>query len=371
MKRKFHLSVVATARNDNHGENFLYRMQHFIDGFIEQCKRHQLSAELIIVEWNPPDETEPLYKALKFPQDKGPCAIRFIRVPKEAHMSLAHSDKLPLFQMIAKNVGIRRALGEFVLATNIDILFSDKLICYLRDKLKTNSLVRADRLDVPSQLPETHSFDEILNFCDQNYFRINAKYGTKVKIDGKWRGGRCVVPRLPVKRLKKLNNMNPKELLKELARISSDTIQLIHLILKKVKHKALTTFLFKVHSNACGDFTLLSFEDWEKLQGYPELEMYSWHIDSVLLYQAKQASIKEVDLPRKMAIYHIEHGLGSGYTHEAANALFKRLRDRGIPHLNDSDLQKIAYQARKSKVPLSFNTKKWGMSDLSLEEVSI
>ena len=31
--------------------------------------------------------------------------------------------------MIAKNVGIRRARGEFVLATNIDILFSSELAC--------------------------------------------------------------------------------------------------------------------------------------------------------------------------------------------------------------------------------------------------
>src|SRR5579864_7929447 len=103
------LSVVATARNDNHGGRFLYRMQHFVDGFIEQCKRHQLNAELIIVEWNPPEDTEPLSQVIKFPDDKGPCEVRFICVPKEAHMKLSHSDKLPLFQMIGKNVGIRRA----------------------------------------------------------------------------------------------------------------------------------------------------------------------------------------------------------------------------------------------------------------------
>ncbi|HUD02101.1 MAG TPA: hypothetical protein VMR37_07215, partial [Rhabdochlamydiaceae bacterium] len=162
MSDQFHLSVVATARNDNHGGRFLYRMQHFVDGFIEQCKKHELKAELIIVEWNPPDETEPLSKVLKFPEDKGPCAIRFIRVPKEVHMKLSHSDELPLFQMIGKNVGIRRARGKFVLSTNIDILFSDKLIRFLRDKLESNTLIRVDRLDVPCELPATHSLHEIL-----------------------------------------------------------------------------------------------------------------------------------------------------------------------------------------------------------------
>ena len=52
--KTYHLSVVATTRNDNHGGSLTYRMQHFVDGFVEQCKRHQLSAELILVEWNPP-----------------------------------------------------------------------------------------------------------------------------------------------------------------------------------------------------------------------------------------------------------------------------------------------------------------------------
>jgi len=35
-----------------------------------------------------------------------------------------------LYQMIAKNAGIRRARGEYVLATNIDILFSSELACF-------------------------------------------------------------------------------------------------------------------------------------------------------------------------------------------------------------------------------------------------
>jgi len=33
--------------------------------------------------------------------------------------------------MIAKNVGIRRTRGEFVLATNIDVLFDEGLIAYI------------------------------------------------------------------------------------------------------------------------------------------------------------------------------------------------------------------------------------------------
>ena len=48
-------------------------------------------------------------------------------MPSELHARYPHGDALPLYQMIAKNVGIRRARGQFVLATNIDILFSNEL----------------------------------------------------------------------------------------------------------------------------------------------------------------------------------------------------------------------------------------------------
>ena len=47
------LSVVATARNDDHGGNLLGRMQLFVDSLLAQCREHGLAAELILVEWNP------------------------------------------------------------------------------------------------------------------------------------------------------------------------------------------------------------------------------------------------------------------------------------------------------------------------------
>src|ERR1700676_3160448 len=113
-----YLSVVATARHDTHGGNLLGRMQVFVDAWINQCKRHNLSSELIIVEWNPPADKPKLAEALRWPDDTGPCQVRIIEVPAELHRRYRHAAALPLYQMIAKNVGIRRAQGEFILATN-------------------------------------------------------------------------------------------------------------------------------------------------------------------------------------------------------------------------------------------------------------
>src|SRR5262249_10127703 len=53
----------------------------------------------------------------------------------------------------------------------------------------------------------------------------------------------------------------------------------------------------RLHTNACGDFTLMSREAWETVRGYPELEMFSMHIDSLLLYQAHWRGVREAYLP--------------------------------------------------------------------------
>ena len=89
-----YLSAVVTSRNDDHGGNLLPRMQVFTSAFIEQCKRHGLAAELIVVEWNPPPKRPSLADALRWPQDPGPCRVRLIRVPPEIHRRLRHGLRL-------------------------------------------------------------------------------------------------------------------------------------------------------------------------------------------------------------------------------------------------------------------------------------
>ncbi len=368
------LSVVATSRNDNHGKNLLYRMQMFVDGFVAQCKKHDLHAELILVEWNPPNDTLPLAKALRYPQDKGPCSIRIIRVPPEAHRTLDHAESLPLFQMIGKNVGIRRALGKFVLATNIDILFSDQLMQFMKHQLSPDSLYRVDRLDVPEILPQTDSFDEILKFCFQNYFRINGRIGTTLIKKNAFKEKISKV-------LKKIKEVGKKtNLIKFLCFvISKIVLRLIKspiFIYRTIRSfiKRLICFLHPrnslvLHTNACGDFTILSQEGWNQLNGYPEWHMYSWHLDSILLYQARQQGIKHRCLPQKMPIFHIEHDLGSGYSPEGAHLLFERLKSKGIPYLSNADLKKYTLELKKSKA--TYNDDNWGMSNWDFEEVKV
>src|SRR5207245_4759898 len=79
-----YISIVVTSRNDNHGDKLLFRMQTFVDCLLDQCKRYQLPAELVMVEWNPPDDQAPLAQALSWPRDRN-CSVRVIQVPPDIH----------------------------------------------------------------------------------------------------------------------------------------------------------------------------------------------------------------------------------------------------------------------------------------------
>ena len=174
-----YLSVVATARNDDHGGNLLRRVQTFLNALAAQSKRYNLPIELVLVEWNPPQEKPPLCEVLRWPAGSWPFQARIVTVPPDIHRRYRCAEALPLYQMIAKNAGIRRARGEFILATNIDILLSDELMQFLGSQnLERGRLYRIDRTDVASDVPVDAPIEEQLAYCRAHRIRLNAIDGT-------------------------------------------------------------------------------------------------------------------------------------------------------------------------------------------------
>jgi len=405
VESEIHLSVVATSRNDNHGGYLTQRMQHFVDGFVAQCKRHALRAELILVEWNPPADRKPLAEELRWPQDCGPCEIRIVTVPRETHAALAHGDKLPLFQMIAKNVGIRRARGRFVLATNIDILFSDGAMRFMRDRLREGRLYRTDRLDVPTEVPSSADFSDVLEFCRHEAFRVHATGFTQVKRGGRWDPSsplagmlrsvwKGVRRTLIVAREKSYEHSSAATsavvargtMSERYDRLSGAVVRMFrgswHVgralvrtmvrVLKWIWQALINRELF---TNACGDFTLLSRADWFALRGYPEWPLYSWHLDSILLYQSHHSRFREVYMGKAAPIYHIEHSPGSGFTPESSDRLFERLAAMGIPYLDwEKDAEPmIADMDRKRACEgaIHYNDPDWGYAAQQFADVLV
>src|SRR5277367_4674536 len=171
-----YISLVVAARNDNHGGNMLSRMQGMLHSWIAQATAYGLSSEIVIVEWNPPGNRPRLKDALSWPE--GECQVRFIEVRPDVHGWLPNSASIPLHQMIAKNAGIRRARGEFILATNLDIIFSAELMRFLAERsLEKHRMYRMDRHDVASDTPPYSTVRELLEFCESHTRRLFAQDG--------------------------------------------------------------------------------------------------------------------------------------------------------------------------------------------------
>ncbi len=338
-----YVSIIATARNDNHGGDLLGRMQLFLDSLLDQCERYDLLAELILVEWNPPRDRPPLAQALTWPRRPGRCTVRVITVPGSAHRRFEHSDALPLFQMIAKNVGIRRARGRFILATNVDILFSDELIRFIATRrLRRDRMYRCDRHDVDPHPPrKTVPHSGHLDWCSKHVVRVNERHGSTRAADGQFHR----IYWDPTPRVRFL------EWLQDL--------RLVPVVTRR-----------RLHCNACGDFTLMHRDGWSAVRGYAQFAMYSMHIDSLLCTAAHFAGWREAALKPPMVTYHLEHASGSGWSPEGQATLNTRLEKAGVPQVTLEQYHRWSIQMRRDRKPALFNDEDWGLAGERFEEVS-
>jgi len=290
MEREY-LSIVAASRNDNHGGNLNERMQNFIDNLNRQSEKFNFPIEIIIVDWNPPNNKPLLHEVLK-------GKFRSIIVPGGVHKRYGQHKLIPLYQMIAKNVGIRRARGEFILATNVDILFDDSVISFLsKKKLQKGCIYRAYRYDAKSGVKNVEE-------AKKNLIRINLSYTDEL----------C--------------------------------------------------------TNACGDFQLLHRNDWFRLRGYYEKDVFSIHIDSIFEYYAVYNGCKEIVLRPPKVVYHIEHAGGWVPGIEFSKE-YNRMNDDKIKKISYEDLLNIIRLMEAQNSFFYYNKDNWGLKDEKFEEIDI
>jgi hypothetical protein len=123
-----------------------------------------------------------------------------------------------------------------------------------------------------------------------------------------------------------------------------------------------------LHTNACGDFTILSRDRWLDLRGYPEFDLFSMNLDSLFCYAAHHGGAAEEMLSDPMRIYHIEHGSGSGWTPEGQAKLFQRIAALRLSYVDNDTVLEWAAQMRRLDSPMIFNHDDWGLAGFDLPE---
>lgn len=322
------ISIVFTARNDDYGGDLLDRINLLLSSLDHATSKLKKKIEVIIVEYNPPKDKELLYKVLKISKNKF-LNVKFIEFPPILHQKYFNSKKISMFEYSAKNIGIRRATGEYIVSTNQDIIFSPEIIEYLvTAKLNKDTFYRVDRLDVHlSKKIFRRNIKEVLDYCQLNKYLRKSKYGD---IFIKYFSMHSILAILR-NILYKLLFDNP--------------------VLNRTD-KGSTKWPANLHLFAAGDFLMMHKDAWKLLRGYSESKEGNNFLDSLILFEANKEDMKQVIINH--AIYHIDH----------------QMDKLGRPSISLGEFKKRVNTVMSNKQNLKRKSVNWGENKLKLDMVN-
>jgi hypothetical protein len=140
------ISIVVCGKNDNYGGYFDERLYLTLKYNIKKFAKVGIETEIIFIEWNPLEDKPLLSLSLVKKFDNIKCFVidaathEVLRGPHE-HMSF--------LEFFAKNVGIRRASGDYIICTNADVFYGDDVFEFISEnELKENIIYRTERKDI-------------------------------------------------------------------------------------------------------------------------------------------------------------------------------------------------------------------------------
>jgi len=295
-----YLSVVMVGRNDSYGGNFTERLQTSLRVLCHLAERHGLDVEVVLVEWNPPSDNPPLKTVIDLPDDLEHASVKIVRVPNTVHRELPKSDSFPLFEFRGKNVGIRRSSGEYILSTNPDIIFGDRLIGYLSEHpLESDCFYRIGRHDVDAAVSDLDalSVDQLLDRCADNVVRTITREGTTIyDLTYFRRFGLSYFLQNPSEIRRPLRLLRDR-FVPDSARDATEG---------PFEREYSTNSVDDIDTNAAGDFLLLPRDGWNEIRGFPELDT-NLHVDSYGAFLAASRGYRQIVFQSPLRIYHQEH----------------------------------------------------------------
>ena len=328
-----YLSIVFAARNDNYGGDFNQRLQNMLTWNIALLEEYAVPSEIILVNYNPLSENPPLSETMTWGKERKFVQVRIVTVPNEAHEQLVNPEvrkTVPLFEFPAKNVGVRRAKGVFILCTNADIFFDPAIIRHIGERrLQSGAFYRTDRYDFKA-LKNIDLSDKKghLRAMKRNVFRYYVKGG-------------------------EYSLRSPMPLSITAAGLHWFTKTRIFFESRLARRRADSLY----HCHASGDFMLMHHSHWHALRGYPENTLISTHTDSMMVFKAATLPLQEKILP--YAVYHQHHGrrydFDAGMMNENMAMMYARMHN-------------AAFTMLKNGKPLINNNNNWGLGGCKLEE---
>ena len=249
-----YLSIVGWARNDGYTENYVARIERAIGLLARQLDCARIDSEIVLVEWNPPSDRPLLADSFSSFGSLSHVTIRVIVVERRFHVGWLGWQKRGMHGSNAANVGIRRARGRFVTPKAIDTFYSESLLEQIAQQdLDEQAVYRCDRWDA--------------RMVDETWI-----------------------------------NLPDDALLQKLARnVEIRHVRLQHSVDWKIRD---------LHTNACGDFMLMSAKRWAEIRGFQrDPTVLSLDADSIALHAAAAHGVREVVWQDECHVYKIQHGM--------------------------------------------------------------
>jgi hypothetical protein len=169
-----YVSIILTGRNDDFGGDFNSRLFSALEFNHRQLAERGIPHEFVFVEWRPvagkpwlADVLADRYAALV------PQQLTSYVADAAYHDAYSLNPRLQFQEFIAKNIGIRRCRGEFILTTNTDVYLSRGVLDALQQRaLAPRVLYRARRIDLKSNI-DLGRLDWSVLEDERNYDTIN------------------------------------------------------------------------------------------------------------------------------------------------------------------------------------------------------
>jgi hypothetical protein len=255
------ISAVIVSRNDNYGGHLNERATYCFNSAIETYD------EVIYVDWNSPTHSL-LYDIKNNIKFKG--NFKHMVISPEIASILTNNDPnaQKCCEVLARNIGLRRATGDWLISTNIDIIH-----------------------------PKRNELEKILNAVDKDTFYTISRRHTDWEQIKKFHGGEINFSQW--KELREYLISNSEERYFEETTVNGDDYSII---------------------NCCGDFQIAPKHIWESIRGMEEELIYSLYADTNIQKKAVMHGfgLKALYSP---ALFHIEHGRGGGGFLDGVNKL--------------------------------------------------
>ena len=246
------VSAVIVSRNDNYGGHLNERATYCFNSAIDTYD------EVIYVDWNS-NSTSLLYDIKDNINFKG--NFKHFVIPPYVALQLTNFDQHAQVccEVLARNIGLRRAEGDWLVSTNIDIIH-----------------------------PKRDELENTLDQVDQNTFYTISRRGTDWEQIKKFHNGEIKFNEWRSLREYLINNSEERHF--EETTVNGDDYSII---------------------NCCGDFQIAPRHVWESIRGMEEELIYSLYADTNVQKKSVMHGfgLKALYTP---ALFHINHGKGGG-----------------------------------------------------------